>query len=148
MASILQRSVPFTLFPISAALGLALSACSGGSSDDRTFEQQVEAGAALYGDHCADCHGDAGQGTEDAPALVGTGALPEEPPDDRQFRMNNFNTAADIFAFVNEYMPATAPDSVSEAEKVDILAFALSANGVELEEPLTTANADEVVIHE
>src|SRR5688572_11748302 len=147
MSQLILRSVPFCLFTLASLAGLAFSACSSGGSS-RTFDQQVEAGGELYGEHCADCHGAAGEGTDDAPALVGEGALPEEPPEDRQFRMNDFNTAADVYAFASEYMPATDPDSVTDADKVDILAFALYANGIELEEELTLDNADEVVIHE
>lgn len=123
-------------------------ACGSDGSTAQTFEEQVEVGGELYGLHCADCHGDAGEGTDDAPRLVGEGALPKAPPDEREFRTNDFNTAADVFAFVSEYMPATDPDSVSETQKVDILAFALYANGVELEAPLTLDNADDVVLHE
>jgi len=143
----LHTPIPFSLFTL-CACGFGLAACSDGSDDARTFDQQVAAGSDLFAEHCAQCHGDAGEGTDDAPALVGAGALPKEPPDDRQFRMNDFNTALDVFSFVDEYMPATDPGSVSEAEKIDILAFALFANGVELDHELTADNADEVVLHE
>jgi len=142
------RLLPLTLLASTIALGFGLAACSSDPVDTRTFEQQVEDGGELYGEYCAECHGDSGQGTEDAPAVVGPGALPEVPPDDRQFRTNNFNTAADIFVFADEYMPADGPEQVTDQELVDVLAFALYANGVELEEPLTLDNADEVVIHE
>jgi mono/diheme cytochrome c family protein len=140
---------PITPLLFTALVGLSFGiACSSDDDADRTFEQQVEEGGALFGDHCAECHGESGQGTGNAPPLVGEGALPEEPPEERMFRTNDFNTAADVYAFANEYMPADDPDSVSDAQMVDILAFALSANGIELDEELTVDNADEVVIHE
>jgi S-disulfanyl-L-cysteine oxidoreductase SoxD len=141
------RSVPSYLFLLAPAFAFGLSACSS-SEGTRTFEQQAEEGGALFGEHCAECHGDSGQGTDDAPRLVGEGALPEVPPDDRMFRTGNFNTAADVYAFANQYMPADDPDEVSDSQMVDILAFALSANGIELDEELTTSNAGDVVIHE
>jgi S-disulfanyl-L-cysteine oxidoreductase SoxD len=142
------RRIPLLLLFTSCTLALAHFGCSSDGPADRTFEEQVEVGAELYGEHCASCHGDSGQGTADAPAVVGEGALPEEPPDDRQFRENDFNTAADVYVFASEYMPATDPDSVSDQEMVDILAFALFANGVELDSELTLDSADEVVLHE
>src|SRR6187399_2980481 len=142
MSKSLTRRVPFCLFTFTAALtAFGLTACSSDDSGTRTFEQQVEEGGALFGDHCAECHGDSGQGTDDAPRLVGEGALPEVPPEERMFRTNDFNTAADVYAFANQYMPADDPDEVSDQEMVDILAFALSANGIELDEELTTSNA-------
>lgn len=142
------RPVTPLLFISLLALAVGLAACSSDPNANRTFEEQVEEGGALFGDHCAECHGESGQGTDNAPRLVGEGALPEEPPEGRMFRTNDFNTAADVYAFANEYMPADDPDSVSDAQMVDILAFALSANGIELDEQLTVDNADEVVIHE
>jgi S-disulfanyl-L-cysteine oxidoreductase SoxD len=142
------RPVTPLLFTALVALSYGIAACSSDGNADRTFEEQVEEGGALFGDHCAECHGESGQGTDNAPRLVGEGALPEEPPEERMFRTNDFNTAADVYAFANEYMPADDPDSVSDTQMVDILAFALSANGIELDEQLTLDNADEVVIHE
>src|SRR5690606_13234174 len=111
----LMSSAP-TISPLRLILGLALvvaplavyTGCSsgGGGSDDtgdgdgdeRTFEEQVADGAALYGMHCAHCHGDGGEGTPDGPAVVGAGALPLDPPEERMVRMTQFVTAADIFA--------------------------------------------------
>jgi ubiquinol-cytochrome c reductase cytochrome c subunit len=104
---------------------------SAASSEERpqTFDAQVERGGGLYGKYCASCHGDAGQGTDDGPAVVGEGALAD------------FETALDVFEFSNEKMPGDNPGSLPAADMVDILAFALSANGVKLDEPLSGENA-------
>ena len=118
-----------------------------GDSGD-TFQAQVARGGELYGENCAKCHGDAGQGTENAPAVVGDDALPLEPPEERQVRTTEFHTALDMFVFADEYMPGDDPGSLPDQDMVDILAFALYANGVELDEPLSAANADSVVINE
>lgn len=119
------------------------------TTDERpaTFEAQVERGGTLYGEHCAECHGDAGQGTDLAPAVVGEGALPLDPPAEREVRTTQFRTALDVFVFADEYMPGDAPGSLPDEDLVDILAFALFANGVELDEPLGFDNAESVVIH-
>jgi cytochrome c len=118
-----------------------------GDFQEDTFEAQVARGGELYGDHCAKCHGDAGQGTEKAPAVVGDDALPLEPPEERQVRTTEFHTAMDVFLFADEYMPGDDPGSLPDQDMVDVLAFALYANGVDLDEPLSAANADSVVIN-
>ncbi len=145
------------------ALGLTawlLSGCGDGgensddstdsSSEERptTFEEQVEIGAGLYGDHCAHCHGDAGQGTDMGPQVVGAGALPYAPPEEREVRANNFGTALDVFVFASANMPADDPGALSDEQMVDVLAFALFANGVMLNEPLGFDNAESIVINE
>ncbi len=119
-----------------------------GASGMLTFEEQVAEGSMLYAENCADCHGDSGQGTSQAPPLVGADALPLEPPANRNVREADFVTAAEVFAFASENMPAGDPSSVSDEDKVLILAFALSANGVELDMPLTPANAGDIIINE
>lgn len=56
-----ERPIPYPLGTVKSALALvvlslALGACGGSSADD--FDE----GRALYGDHCAVCHGSAGEG--------------------------------------------------------------------------------------
>lgn len=118
-----------------------------GDAGADTFEAQVERGADDFGEYCAKCHGNMGQGSSLAPPLVGEDALPLDPPASRMLRTEQFRTAADVFAFASEFMPKDDPGSVEEDELIDILAFDLSANGVELDEPLTAENADDVVIN-
>ena len=135
------------------ALVLA-AACSGDDGEEaqpaesstRTFQAQVSDGMSLYADHCSSCHGDSGQGTEDGPAVVGDAALPRSP-EDREVRDVEFVTALDVFEWVSQNMPAENPGSLKASEYVDILAFALFANGVELDEPLSADNAGEIVLN-
>lgn len=148
----LRSTVSFVLNPVCLAICASAGACASGSdgeseTESRTFEEQVADGAELYGEHCAHCHGASGQGTDDGPAVVGDGALPLEPPDERMVRENQFRTAADVFAFASENMPGDDPMSLSNSEMVDVLAFALFANGVSLEEPLSLDNAESVVLY-
>jgi cytochrome c len=105
-----------------------------GGEAPQTFAEQVSAGQELYGEHCASCHGDSGQGTKDAPPLVGldTGALPLDPPATAKHRKTQFKTVADVADFAVKNMPAKAPGSLSEEQYWAILAFDLKANGIDL----------------
>lgn len=96
---------------------------------------QKTAGALLFEQHCARCHGAAGQGTERAPKVVGEGALVR------------FRTARDLFEFASQHMPQDAPGSLREADYWAIVAFDLRANGVDLDAPLGPDNANGVQLH-
>ena len=134
-------------------IALSLVACSSPSSSSvaaspSAAARQVERGAAVYGAHCADCHGAAGEGTRRGPAVVGTGALPLEPRA-WQERSTNFRTALDIAVFATQNMPpdASIRANVPESDYWAVLAFALSANGVQLDEPVNADNAGSIVLH-
>ena len=109
---------------------------------------QAAAGGALYGQFCAKCHGDAGQGTEGAPPVVGANALPLDPRPSQKYRKNQFHTAKDVFDFVGPNMPPKGPKPTLE-QYLDILAFDLKANGVDLtgKPALTPDNLSSIVIH-
>jgi mono/diheme cytochrome c family protein len=117
------------------------------ASPPTTFAEQVAAGGTLYGQNCASCHGDAGQGGK-APRLVGLkeGALPLDPPADRKFRKTPFLTVADVATFVVANMPPKKGGSLPADQYLAILAFALSANGITLPAPLTLAVAQTLTI--
>jgi len=109
----------------------AAPAAAAGPSD--TFAAQAKAGAALYGQHCASCHGPNGNDGK-APPVVGLdkGALPLAPPPKAKFRTTQFKTVADVADFVVKTMPPKAPGSLSGDEYYSILAFDLKANGIDL----------------
>jgi mono/diheme cytochrome c family protein len=153
--------------PIATLLLLLLAACSNGDEDGNpaevgddgqememdadapaTFEDQVALGGMLFADHCAECHGDAGQGTDVAPRLVGLdeGALPLDPPASRQVRKEKFVTVADVANFAVMNMPPDAPGSLSTEEYLAILAFDLNANGIMLDQKLTLELAGTLTI--
>lgn len=96
-----------------------------------SFDDQVARGQALYGQHCASCHGADGTG-DSAPAVVGPGVL------------TRFANAAEVFAFASEKMPGNAPGSLTDEDMLAILAFDLHANGIALEAPLAPANAADI----
>ncbi len=140
---------------------LAVSLIANGCSDDSessdgndgsaappaTFQAQVELGMTAYGSNCARCHGASGEGSDLGPAVVGPGTLPLDPPPTRVARKNQFRTALDVFEFASVNMPADAPGTVETQTLINILAFDLFANGVMLEEPLSAANAGDIVIN-
>lgn len=113
-------------------------------------EQQISRGAAVFAGNCASCHGNSGQGTDKAPALVGAGALPLYPRPDAMYRTTDFHTAMDIAAFVTKNMPPkeSLRKAIPESDYWAVLAFALSANGVKLTEPVGPNNATGIVIHQ
>ncbi len=77
------------------ATGTAFAAVNAGTSAQASgavaSQTQVEAGRQLYVEGCASCHGIAGEGTEEYPSLIGTGA------------------AAVDFQMQTGKMPATSP---------------------------------------
>ena len=109
---------------------------------------QADAGGPLYGQFCAKCHGDGGQGTDQGPPVVGSAALPLDPPAKAQYRKTQFHTAKDVFDFVGANMPPKGPKPTLD-QYLSILAFDLKANGVDLagKPPLTPDALSAIVIH-
>ncbi|MDQ3941054.1 MAG: c-type cytochrome, partial [Actinomycetota bacterium] len=62
------------LFPVVAALGVAVASCLAGVSRPAAAQPPPVPAPSLYLSDCAWCHGNAGEGTERAPALIGVGA--------------------------------------------------------------------------
>lgn len=133
-----------------------ICACASSDDDEPTAANQVEdsfasqasRGASLYAAYCAKCHGDNGEGTENAPRVVGLdeGALPLKAPAERKVRKEDFVTVADVAAFVTTNMPADDPGSLDTDEYLAILAFDLQANGITLEQPLDLELAETLTI--
>ena len=129
---------------LSIALFSFLVACGGSGtthtetavSATPTFADQVERGGALYGQHCASCHGASGEGAG-APRVVGLadGALPVAPREGSH-RTAQFVTVADVATYAVATMPPSAPGSLPEADYWAVLAFDLHANGIDLDQPL------------
>lgn len=145
------------IFPVLLlAAALSVSACStsgaqgGGASaaTDGTVSAQVQRGGDVYGEFCAGCHGDSGQGTRRGAPLVGEGALPLYR-EQAKARTGAFHNAMDIAVFATENMPPDEDDraELKEADYWAVLAFALSANGVSLAEPVGPGNAASIVLH-
>ena len=133
---------------ITATLAIASFATISSAEKTKAGKPQADVGAKLYGQHCAVCHGDAGQGTKNAPPVVGKNALPLDPPAAAKVRKMQFHTAQDVAEFVAKNMPANKPGSLTTDQYYDILAFDLKANGVDVSnmkiDPMTAA---EIKLH-
>ena len=82
--------------------------------------EQAKRGEALYGQHCAACHGGNLLGAEAAPALTGP-----------EFASNwNDLPLSDLFERIRTSMPADDPGKVSAQQKADILAHMLRVGGL------------------
>jgi mono/diheme cytochrome c family protein len=118
------------------------------AKDPSTFAEQVALGMKVYGANCAECHGDAGQGTDKAPRLVGLdqGALPLDPPAERKVRKEKFVTVADVAGFAVANMPPDKAGSLSTQKYLAVLAFDLKANGIALKQMLDLDLAETLTI--
>jgi len=77
--------------------------------------EQAKRGEALYGQHCAACHGATLLGAEAAPALTGF-----------EFGGNwNGLTLGDLYERIRTSMPSDDPGKVTGQQKVDIIAYML-----------------------
>jgi len=134
-----------TAAPAATPATAASGAATAGGGDAMA---QAAAGGPLYGQFCAKCHGDAGQGTDQGPPVVGPNALPLDPRPAAKARKNQFHTAKDIADFVVPNMPPKGPKPSLE-QYLAILAFDLKANGVDLtgKPALTPDMLSSIVIH-
>jgi mono/diheme cytochrome c family protein len=156
----------FSLLSVSVCVAACLVGCGGSNPEPETpaggapestaaaetapatFNDQVALGGKLYGENCAKCHGASGEGSANAPAVVGLdkGALPLDPPETRKARKNKFETVADIAGFVTKNMPPKAPGSLPEEQYWAILAFDLHANGIDLDKKLDATVASTLTV--
>ena len=109
-----------------AAVGASYSALRGQDTssaphsvwDGVYTREQAERGHSLFGQHCAKCHGDALEGGDESPALVGAQFLSDW----------NELTVGDLFDRIRKSMPADNPGHLSREVSADILAYLLDAN--------------------
>ena len=92
------------------------------------------AGAAVYMQKCAACHGAKGEGIEKNPRLIG-----REPPPGFVFAAdakapktigNYWPYATTLYDYMHRTMPFTAPGSLTPDETYSLVAFLLSENGI------------------
>ena len=107
-----------------AVAAVWLTSCSSAGVDEpqRTSytEAQADAGEAVYLTTCASCHLTNFQGAGEAPALAGPDFLNTWGP----------QPVAELLELVRTSMPPTAPQSLSDEEYTEVVAYLLSVNGV------------------
>ena len=113
---------------------------------------QADRGGKLYAENCARCHGASGQGTASEkgkiPPVVGPTALPLYPPPGTRYRKGQFRTASDVYEFVKANMPPGMGDTLPAQDYLDIMAFDLKANGVDLTgKSITPDGLAAIVLH-
>ncbi len=111
-----------TALVATALLGLTASASPQSverTSWDGVFTRtQAERGAAIYGQHCALCHGPALGGAE-GPPLTGV-----------EFASNwNGLTLGDLSDRIRTAMPPANPGTLSAQDRVDVIAHILNVGG-------------------
>jgi len=105
-------------------------------------QDQWSRGVWLYGQHCASCHGEGGEGDADAPKIMGTGALPRVSEWKDSSRTSELGNALDLFEYVKSEMPPLDPNSLEEDQYWAITHYLLKESGYDLgEEPLSFSNA-------
>jgi len=105
---------------------------------------QASNGKDLYVKYCAVCHGASGGGgpvPKQFGDLAGLGAPPLVGPG----RLPGMETVGQVYDFASQNMPANKPGSLNSEEYLDIISFALQANGIEPDgKPLTPASAKDI----
>ncbi len=108
-------------------------------------QDQVAMGAKLFAQHCAECHGKSGQGTKKAPMLIGKNALPETPRPSAKRRHVEFKTAGDVYVWASKHMPLDDPGSLTADQYAAIVAYVLSANGIDMSGQVGDAETFEAI---
>ena len=89
----------------------------------------VEQGREIFSRLGAPCHGQNGEGTDAAPALVGgQGSLATESP--QESIGSYWPYATTLWDYIHRAMPANAPQSLTPDEVYAVCAFLLNANGI------------------
>jgi cytochrome c len=92
------------------------------------------AGATIYVQKCAMCHGPKGEGIDKSPKLIG-----REPPPGFVFATdakapktigNYWPYATTLYDYIHRTMPLSAPGSLTPVETYSLVAYLLSENGI------------------
>jgi mono/diheme cytochrome c family protein len=104
-----------------------------------TLEEQIAAGAAVYAETCAVCHGERGEGASSYPnRIIDTSGL------------NKFRHARGLYDYTLMMMPFDDPTRVGSADTWRVTAWLMAENGwlEDAAEPLGPDNAVEIPIGE
>ena len=125
--------------PMIVAAALAVGAGAAAEEDQESIwdgiytVEQAERGAPLYAKGCAECHGEALEGDDMNPPLLGSDFLWDW----------NGLSVGDLFERVVISMPEGDPKSMTTQEKADVIAFMLMKNELPAgEQELAASTAD------
>ncbi len=105
---------------------------------------QASNGKELFVKNCAFCHGANGTGGT-VPEQFGKLAGSKAPPLVGPGRLPGMETVGQVYDFASKNMPANNPGSLKSDEYLDIISFALQANGIKPDgKPLTPASAKNI----
>jgi hypothetical protein len=88
----------------------------------------VEAGATLFAERCAACHGGQGEGMFSLTRLVGGSLTAPEGP--VKTVGNYWPHASTLFDYIRRAMPANAPKSLTDDQVYSAVAYVLFLNGL------------------
>ena len=110
-------------------------------------DDQAANGKMLYSKNCAVCHGANGEGGT-VPQQFGKLAGQKVSPVAGPGFLPKMKTAGQAFDFAKKNMPANKPGTLKSNEYLDIIAFALQANGIKPDGmPLTPESAQKIDLH-
>lgn len=88
----------------------------------------VAQGQQVYGETCASCHGDRGQGKPMDQLVGGQGTLANEKP--IKTVGSYWPYATTLFDYVRRAMPFNAPESLTNDQVYAVVAYVLQLNGI------------------
>lgn len=103
-------------------------------------QAQIDRGVILFAQHCASCHGARGGGTNQAPAVIGEGTLPLDPPRGARVRRVKFESAMDLGMFIKNNMPLNGTH-LPPRDVACVLAWLLKEHGRTPTEPISPSTA-------
>jgi len=93
-----------------------------------------QAGATVFAQKCAVCHGPHGEGIEKNPKLIGRDPPPgfvfASDPKAPKTIGNYWPYATTVYDYIHRTMPLSAPGSLTPDEIYSVVAFLLSENGI------------------
>jgi cytochrome c len=90
-----------------------------GLASDAHGQTQVARGAALYAETCSTCHGaDGKRGEGYQTPIWGPGT-----------QIGKFGTAQGLFEYIQILMPFDNPARITDAQKIDVIAYMLNQHG-------------------
>lgn len=103
-------------------------------------QAQIDRGRMLFARNCTSCHGAGGEGTTRAPAVIGEGSLPLNPPPGARLRTVRFQSAMDLGMFIKNNMPVGG-QHLPPSDVACVLAWLLQQHGRTPTQPISPATA-------